>query len=140
VNDLVREVADNYGSLKSVAGAHTFPPDPGFDSRYGEYVFGFEHGSFTVTAEPSDDTIRLGATGATLPYVTDLSGEEPWSRLIGCGTLWIWQMVNQNGYFDGLQFAFARPGECWEVQLMCEASAFSMSSLGPLERMTNLFE
>jgi hypothetical protein len=127
-------------SSRQCDALHLFPPDTERDYRYEEYVFGFEHGSFTVTAEASDDSIRLGATGATLPYVTDLSGEDPWSRLIGCGILWIWRMTNQNGYFDGLQLEFARPGECWSVQLMCGASAFSPASFGPLDRMTNLFE
>lgn len=69
MNDLLSEVA-NYGSLQSVAGVHALPPPVERDSRYDEYVFGFERGSLTVTAEPSDDTIRLGGTGATLPYVT----------------------------------------------------------------------
>jgi hypothetical protein len=137
MNDLLREVA-NYGSLQSVLGVHALPPPVERESRYDEYVFGFERGSLTVTAEPSDDTIRLGGTGATMPFVTDISSQDPWTRLLGCRALWIWRLVNHNGYFDGLQLELGQPGECWSVQLMCEASALSTRSLGPLDRMSNL--
>jgi hypothetical protein len=138
VNDLVREAAEHYGSLRSVAGVHAFRPNAARDSRYDEYVFAFDRGSLTVTAEPSDDSIHLGGTGATLPHVTDLSNEEPWARLIGCGILWIWRLTNHNGFVDGLQLELGQPGECWSVQLMCEGSALSARSLGSLDRMSNL--
>lgn len=138
MTDLVREAADRYGLLRSVVGAHAFHASAGRDDRYDEYVFEFDCGSLTVTAEPSDDSIRLGGEGATLLHLTDLSNEEPWARLIGCGVLWIWRLTNQNGFVDGLQLELGQPGECWSVQLMCEGSALSARSLGSLDRMSNL--
>lgn len=139
MNEAVRQAAEDFGCLVSVAGARAYPPEGETTNvRYDEYLFRFERGALVVTAEPSDDTIRLSTAGATLPNVVELTGEEPWDRLIGCGVIWIWLLTNHRGHADGFQVEFGRPGSCWSRQLMCEGAALSARSLATLDRMSNL--
>ena len=35
------------------------------------------------------------------------SNQRPWKWLIGSPVRWVWNMVNQQGYLDGLQFEFS---------------------------------
>jgi hypothetical protein len=137
MRDPIADIGE-FGHLLRILGVYAYPDEetpPG--AKYEEYVFQFEEGSVVVTAVPDDDTITVAVGGATLPFVHELTGVEPWSRLIGCGVLWLWRMTNHRGYPDGCQIEFARPGEFWGVQLMCEASALTPLSLGPIDRLAN---
>jgi Family of unknown function (DUF6334) len=121
-------------------GVYAYPAEENLPGdRYEEYVFQFEEQSVVVTAVPDDDTVTVAVGGATLPFVHELTGVEPWNRLIGCGVLWLWRMTNHRGYLDGCQIEFARPGAYWGVQLMCEASALTALSLSPIDRLSNRF-
>lgn len=127
-----------FGHLQRIWGVYAFPAEENLPGdRFEEYVFQFELQSVVVTAVSDDDTITVAVGGATLPYPHELTGVEPWSRLIGCGVLWLWRMTNQGGYADGCQIEFGRPGEFWGIQLMCEASALTALSLSPIDRLSN---
>ena len=139
MRELISRVADGFGQLRSVAATSEFLTSPSSNGRFDEYVFRFESGQFVVTANPSDDTILLNDQGLTLPNVVELSTEEPWHKLLGCGVLWIWLLENHRGYLDGIQIEFAQPGRCWCIQLMCEASSLSARSVGEIGDLTNQF-
>ncbi len=130
---------DTFGRLVEVHGNYELPPeDRNPHDRFDEYAFRFERGSVVVTAVAEDDTITLAVGGgATLPFVHDLTTTAPWSTIIGCGVLWLWRMTNHRDYLDGCQIEFGRPGECWGIQLMCEASSLSARSLGPIDHLWN---
>jgi len=132
---------EDIGSLNSVVGVCALPPESrGSRFRFDEYVLGFETQSIVISAEPQDDTIRVQYGGATLPFREDLTAREPWRTLVGCGVIWAWKLTNQNGYHDGYQIEFARPGECWAIQFMSEGGALSLRSIAPIERLWNQFE
>jgi Family of unknown function (DUF6334) len=131
---------EEFGHLLAVQGSYELPPeDRNPNDRHDEYVFRFEQNSIVVTAVADDDTISMAVGGATLPFVHDLTEIEPWDKIIGCGVLWLWSLTNHRGFLDGCQIEFGRPGECWGVQLMCEASSLSVRSLGPIENLWNQF-
>ncbi len=132
---------EEIGSLQSVLGVCALSAEfRGAGLRFDEYVLRFETCSIVISSEPEDDTVRARFGEATLPFQEDLSTHAPWRTLIGCGVLWTWTMTNQNGYGDGFQVEFARPGECWAVQFMSEGGALSLRAISSIERLWNQFE
>ena len=141
MTDPTSQGVEDIGALRSVVGACALSAEErGPKFRFDEYVLGFETRTIVITAEPQDDSIRVQYGEASLPFREDLTAREPWRTLIGCGVIWTWTLTNQNGYDDGYQVEFARPGECWALQFMSEGSALSVRSIAPVERLWNQFE
>lgn len=65
----------------------------------------------------------------TLPHVTLLTESEPWSAAVGSAVLWVWILENHSGYRDGLQIEFGWSSGNFSVQLMCEASGLTASTV-----------
>lgn len=72
----------------------------------------FQKGIFFITVQ-EDDSLELTENIAESILEEDglekinVSDELPWKLSIGKSVLWARTMVNQQGYFDGLQFDFA---------------------------------
>lgn len=132
--------AEEWGALVGVRAFHALPTDTRSpDSRYDEYQFGFERGALVVTAVPEDDTVTISLANPTLTHATDLTTQHPWRMLIGCALVWQWDLTNQHGYLDGCQLEFARPGQCWTLQLICEAGSLTAHALTPIDSLWNQF-
>jgi Family of unknown function (DUF6334) len=73
-------------------------------------ILTFEYRIFTVLVIASDDTIEL-FSGACYPAVKynliSVTEKEPWLRAIGKKIIWAWDLINQQGYADSIQFYFA---------------------------------
>jgi hypothetical protein len=53
----------------------------------------------------------------------DVSGEYPWSLLVGGAPLWLWSLTNQQGYRDGFQIMLRKDGADIGLQIMVIASS-----------------
>lgn len=141
MTDVISPRVEEIGRLRSVVGVYALSPaDRGSSLLFDEYLLRFERQSIVISSEPEDDTIRVKYGEATLPFQKDITAREPWRTLIGCGVLWAWTMTNQNGYPDGYQIEFARPGECLSVQFMSEGGTLSLRSVASIEQLWNQFE
>ncbi len=95
-----------------------------------------------ITFEPTivillaqdDDSIKVLTDGALvdLPHseVRTLLHTPAWEKAALRPLLWVWKMVNQQGYFDGLQFDFANSAEeaVSRVQLLVVGSEFKVAA------------
>ena len=92
--------------------------------------------SFAETAimlvAQDDDSIEVIVTGSfecgPECEVRNLNEVAPWKDAIGRPLLWAWRMTNQQGYFDGLQFDFAKTVESpvTRIQLLVAATEFKL--------------
>ena len=96
-------------------------------------VLEFEAGSWALSVNADDDTIRIATTEEALlddMCLTDASAESPWTQTLGTTAQWIWTLENQQGYEDGIQFAFALDErEVCRVQLIAIASVVCPSTI-----------
>jgi hypothetical protein len=136
-NDLLRGVVDEFGTLRGIAGSFELQDELMDESGCDEFIFEFDSGMLVVSAVPDDDTIRLHGSDSGFVNRVDLTRDQSWARLVGCEVDWIWTLQNQQGYIDGVQMEFSRPGEGWGLQLMCEASRLRPRSVGRLELLSN---
>jgi Family of unknown function (DUF6334) len=86
------------------------------------------------TADPDDDTIRLGceplpAGGSDAAQRID--GAAPWNSLLGREFGWGWVTINQQGYCDGVLLSF--DGIVPTLLLTVAASALSVAQITPVE-------
>ena len=83
-----------------------------------------------IVAMPTDDTINCQA-GKTVGWrkntnnikIVDMSRSKFWKECIGKNLIWAWQLINQQGYEDGVQFCFNSPKKEIIRQLIVKASA-----------------
>lgn len=111
----------------------------------GQYVFDDSTPMLTaikITFEPTivilvaqdDDSIKVLTDGplVDLPHskVRTLLHTPAWEKAALRPLLWAWKMVNQQGYFDGLQFDFANSAEesVSRVQLLVVGSEFKVAA------------
>ncbi len=82
-------------------------------AEIGAIKLWFQKEVFLVIVKPDDDSLEI--TKEHIDRVleeegyksTQMSNEMPWKLAIGNHVRWIWTLVNQQGYLDGLQFEFA---------------------------------
>lgn len=110
----------------------------GFTDSIIAVILTFTNKTFTVCAIPSDDTIEVIANQLSLDSESEIilaTEREPWSRAIGRRTLWAWNLTNQQGYPDSLQFCFAN-AESQEdiiIQLITVASCLNIYELNQIK-------
>lgn len=89
-------------------------------------VLDFEAGSWVLAVNPDDDTVQIAdPEAASLQdlVLTEPPADSPWTSALGATAQWVWILENQQGYADGIQFAFVLDGahEC-QVQMIAMAS------------------
>ena len=64
--------------------------------------------------------------------VRDVTDAWLWRRAVNRPVRWLWQLTNQQGYGDGLQYSFAAPGDDQEevIQLLAIASRIEILQVG----------
>lgn len=93
----------------------------------------FEFATWTLGVFPDDDTVSISRCETSAE--SDLSFEyapvdSRWRSALGKSAQWVWIMENQQGYCDGLQFAFALDGtEVCRVQLIAAASSWQITGI-----------
>lgn len=130
---LTKRVVDEFGSLISISGGTEEPADRTTPARFEQYEFVLEHGCFTASTDPDNDTLLLVEQRMTLPHIAPLTESKPWSAAVGSGVLWVWLLENHNGYQDGLQLEFGWSSGNFSVQLMCEASGLTAAAVLELD-------
>ncbi|PZS35059.1 MAG: hypothetical protein DLM58_04570 [Pseudonocardiales bacterium] len=130
--DLRRQAVEDFGKLLSVSAGSESSLSAALPTRYEQYEFVFERGSFVVAANADDDTVRIVEGRLEPRHVVDLTREGPWSAPVGSGVLWIWILENQGGYRDGFQIQFGQPSGHVNVQLVCEASSLTAATVSDM--------
>ena len=94
----------------------------------------FDNSSVEIDCDADDSLTITNCEDSELEdgeTVVSLSHDEFWSSALGKPLLWVWSMVNQNGYFDGLQLHFADnvsdPGV--QVQIIAVAGELELRKL-----------
>src|SRR5262247_160154 len=108
--DILAEIYDDGGRLISVRYA-LFEGDPRFITAV---ELQFESKSAVFRAVADDDTLAasLGPLKSELyETLVEVDDSEQWSKCIGCGVRWAWQLTNQQGYSDGVRLEFGEAGE-----------------------------
>jgi hypothetical protein len=107
MKQLMKSMVDESGQLMGVECFYytDLPTDIGF------IKLAFQQNHYFVVAT-EDDSLEVTDNVANLfePNdfkCVDMSDRSPWQSAIGKQVRWIWTMVNQQGYLDGLQFEFA---------------------------------
>ncbi|MEV6301156.1 DUF6334 family protein [Actinoplanes sp. NPDC051861] len=111
------EVADTFGAVRQILVDDTNP------ALLSALVLVFEHGTLAVEAVADDDTVEVSLHSSPESVGEDVSGEPPWSLLVGGTPLWLWSMINQHGFRDGLQIMARRGGVDVGFQLMVIAGS-----------------
>lgn len=100
----------------------------------GIIKFSFQQGNYFIVAK-EDDSLKLTDKLASRllkkeSFISQNSSNQwPWQWVIGKPVRWVWNMVNQQGYLDGLQFEFSEnvEKESLVIQLMAIASAIEVN-------------
>jgi len=117
-------IYDNGGRLVNVT-CTLFQGDRNFVTAVG---LRFESTSAVFRANPDDDTL-IASVGTLTPHsdetLVDLSDSSPWNTCLGAGACWLWQIINQQGYSDGVRLEFGNSDEQSRatVELLVMASA-----------------
>jgi hypothetical protein len=111
-------LTDVYGQYLSLNG----PPDLiALRLEFGDQ-------SVLLTAM-EDDSLKVSANQALEIFadhtVRQLTHISPWKDAVSRPLMWAWTMVNQQGYFDGIQLEFAESSEeeATRIQLLVIASS-----------------
>jgi hypothetical protein len=95
----------------------------------------FQHETFFILAN-GDDSLELTRKFPNLPSLEELTmtrGSEmvPWRFAIGRHLRWGWMMINQQGYFDGIQLEFGNGDkeESISIQLIAIASSLKIQTV-----------
>lgn len=125
--DLLRNVVDTGGRLVNARHA-LFEGDPQFITAV---ELQFESLSVVLCAVPDDDTLAVNSgefESTPDEILVEVSDSNPWSKCLGSGLAWAWELTNQQGYSDGLRLEFEEPGEPSNlvVELIVIASAIEL--------------
>ena len=86
----------------------------------------FESLSAVFRAVSDDDSLNLSIASLSPEpgeVIVDLGSSPPWMNCVGSGLQWVWQLINQQGYHDGVRFEF---GEGTIIELVVVASAIKV--------------
>ena len=130
--DKLAELYDIGGPLVSVECA-LFEGNPNCVTAV---LLRFDSVSTVFRAVADDDTLTI-TLGPLVPAMGErllnVGSYPPWSRCIGLGVAWAWQLTNQQGYSDGVRLEFSEPGEEFRavIELIVVASAIQIFAVLP---------
>ena len=126
------EIIYKYGKLTSVKKHYDSFEDS--SDMVCAYQLVFEHGEIFHEALPNTDEISIAnSLREKCSIVKDVSSESIWNQAISCSAKWIWKLINQQGYHDGIQYEFwddSKPKVT--IQLMVEASNINVLKIKKL--------
>ncbi len=125
--DLLKNLVDTGGPLVNARHA-LFEGDPQFITAV---ELQFESLSVVLCALSDDDTLEVSSgefESTTDEILVDVRDSDPWSKCLGSGLAWAWELTNQQGYSDGLRLEFENPVEKSNlvVELIVVASAIEL--------------
>jgi uncharacterized protein DUF6334 len=128
MDELVK-ILDRHEVLVDVVPfAHVDLPD-----KYAAIRLHFSSTVLCVAINPDDDSLYLSnAVPPETIQLRSVAEREPWINAVLRPMLWAWQLVNHQGYADGIQIAFYDPDSGMEtavIQLMGTASTIDVSSV-----------
>ena len=100
-------------------------------------VISLQFGSRNIFLEAlEDDSLRVSSAINSKDYVELKSGcNSPLSHVIGQPLRWAWEMINNNGYLDGIQMEFAKSvaSDANIIQLQVMASRMDYRLVTPIK-------
>lgn len=87
-----------------------------------------------VYVDEDTDELVVEREGARQDPRMNVSGKPPWNSAIGKPIFWVWTLINQSGFQDGLQieFGFTVHDSHCVVQLQGAASTLEVLEVAPL--------
>jgi hypothetical protein len=127
IDDGLHKLAWESGALRGVCELQ-FEASRDFVTAYG---FEFDNLYATLLAEPDFDTIGLRFAKLerdSESSLVDVSHQHPWIGALGQEIRWAWQLINHQGYSDGVRLEFGSPDSSIEVvvELIVIASHFRL--------------
>jgi hypothetical protein len=121
---LLQEIAYKTGALRSATAEYS-----PFQALIAVHL-DFEKGRYTVGVAPDYDTVTLRRRRKA-PSRRPQRPLKPLSRARGMRVQWVWLLINQQGYEDGLQFEFGADGSKHPVfvQFVAECSSLKVLTL-----------
>lgn len=101
----------------------------------------FSESTVFIVVNEDDDTLHAVPQ---LPHPLegrehiDVSANCPWRNIVGKPVRWVWDLINNQGYLDGMQFEFTsdtRKGKATIIQMMGMASRISVRSVSEIHRV-----
>jgi len=105
----------------------------------------FENKVFFIIVNPSDDTLEITEENQDQMLkeknykCVDVSEEIPWNSAIGNRIDWMWELINQQNYLDGLQFEFANKENRKKptiIQMIAISSAIEIRIVTVMDKIT----
>jgi len=95
----------------------------------------FENGVvYNEAVGATDEIVLTNKLNDHYQIITAANDITPWAEAIGRPTLWLWNLTNQQGYNDGVQYAFAAPRQNEIIiQLMVEASSIKLYQMASMD-------
>jgi hypothetical protein len=125
------KICDEFGQLVAVKYALF----EGVSHQISAILLQFESTTATIRAVPDDDTIEV-ILGTFVPLqheiLVDMSGSSLWELLKGKSVFWAWQLINQQGYTDGLRLEFGEPNLNTILEMIVIASTIKIFRVSPV--------
>ncbi len=97
----------------------------------------FSESAVFIAVDENDDTLYVVPQlpdDLTDGQTVDVSACEPWKNVIGKPVRWVWELKNNQGYSDGIQFEFAAniKDRAIIIQMMGIASRISLRTVSEI--------
>lgn len=130
--EAARAMCDDSGHLVSVR----YGSDPELPDRAHLVGLTFESGEWWLGVDPDDDSLVIAehlTDGKAV--LTPAPHDSPWQGALGRRPRWVWVMINQQGYMDGIQFEFItdKADNDQRIQMVALASAWLIKPLGSVK-------
>lgn len=132
-DDILLAVVDAHETLVRVKALVS----PELPEEEAGFALCFDRSMVFVFVDPELDEVRVTSSMPAGLERAIFRAADVWERAVGCSVLWAWTLVNQQGYGDGLQLAFHRPGtgvECVTIQLVGCASILEVHEVKRVTR------
>jgi hypothetical protein len=134
-SEVIWEITEDSGRLINVE----YTADKETKKIINSVIFSFEKIVFTAYAVDEDDSVLITTERMKID-INDCKFSAntlyPWSKAVGLSIRWLWTLINQQGYPDGVQIEFAK--DIYDtapvgIQLIVSNSEIHLYEIRPLD-------
>ena len=136
--ELIDQLCDTAGRLRSGRMLLAADLDPGDQPMVVGLILSFDGVSVRISASDDDElTLAEGNQDFSGGHGAEIADSPTWKGALGRPILWVWRLVNQQGYQDCLQFEFAEHGgaDSCTLQLVAAAGQLHVRRVHQMEPM-----